>query len=849
MAAELAARTRREEVRARRGRTPTPVERAAAAAATTERGEGGGDDDVEDIPRTRVPEDAADALYNVRMKTVLRGYFRHWHALTIEKVVRHQYLERFAARIDQWNLLRRTFNILQEKRWFALVEERTERRYNTVLAMKVWQVWVQKTAAIVQRTHEVRQRILVRKYFNAWRTLVVENEEKIRLFQLSNVFWKWRERARERKQLEVVAQRVYEANLCHRAYWTWFFKLCSLLGERRHMRTLREQAFDAWIEKAEGVIRMNRMADAFYRRRTLQVLFNHWSERTVTCIEQEAAALDHAEWKLTERAFDSWRRQAQTTPLMAAMGEYVNDRVVSNFMTLWRQRTRQAKSAEATAQRKSLHIGLKTWRLRLRWKIMNEQVNERIQTSTVQNWILQARLREFQHYKAANICRATLVHWSYHLHKLTSTLRKIAHRVVILRNRGTAADLIAGLRQRVQFRREEQMEANTFYNRLVLGKAIVRWRSKTQQIQFMRIMRADAIRVHQTHLLSKSLARWRLKTDLCRMYDDWADDAVYYFTVRRTMHTWKAAFKNHRRNRLREAFHTQARRTKRELAGKVLEHWVAKYDRIRYLNDAARSFSRGRVEEAAANSIQLWRLQNEEITTIRRTAEEFNNTRLLRTFLQFWVDHRRYIRDIDEDAEILYEAQNTKIASKYFQIWERKGWHLKVVRMTGDRFERKRYKNLLKSWRNAALEKVESRAWLEGRGIDETIDEGFGVDWAEPLAPNQPPPSARVRSPVQGQDLGRSVFGRSTRGGQESSLRRSVLGQSVLGQSVRGTPGGGNSLLLQTPGWRRSRLFSRTPAGNPMTPRNVAQTPGSPLMRFSNRRGGQLSVMDESQYE
>lgn len=738
-------------------------------------------------------------------------------------------------------MLEQRLNSWQETRWFTVVANRADRRYNTKLAMKAWGIWVQKTAAIVQRTYEVRQRILMRKYFNAWRMIVVENEEKIRLFQLSNVFWKWREKARERRRRELVAQGVFEANLAHRAYWTWFFQLCGILGTRRYQRSLCEQGFDVWVERAEKIIQMNRMAEAFHRRRTLQVLFNHWSERTFVCLEQQVAAEDHEEWKLTERTFGCWRRSAKLAPLAAVVDDYVNDRVMTKFVTLWRQRTQLAQLAEAMARGQSARSGLKIWRLRLRQKILGEQVLEQLQDSVLHNWILQTRLREFQRSKVVNLARATFDHWSSHRYTLVHKLETVAHKVVVLRNRRTASRLLSGLKQRLEFRREEAVEAEAHHNFTVVAKAFRRWTTKTQYAQFVRRLETDATRVHHGHLLRKNIDRWRLKTDLCRMYDEWAEDAIYYFTVRRTMYQWKAAYKNHKRDRLREAFHTQARKTKRDLADRVLGCWLAKADHIQFLNHAAQQFSQRRVETVAADSIRVWRLQAEEITMLRIAAEEYDRARLLRMYLQLWSDYSRFISGRNEEAEALYEEQSSRIASKYLRVWETAGWHLNTKRSMVVKFQKRRYRDLLKNWRNAALEKVQRRTWLQGRGIDETIDEGFGMDWVPPLSISRAPTPTRTPASARRDDLGSSMSGRSifrhtVRGG--SSLRKSVLGQSVRGASAEG-------LLLQTPSGKKVGLFDGTPG--PVTPRNLTTPGGSPLMKLFNRR--ELGVMDESLYE
>lgn len=744
-------------------------------------------------------------------------------------------------RLDYRVLLEQRLNSWQETRWFAVVANRADRRYNTKLAMKAWGIWVQKTAAIVQRTYEVRQRILMRKYFNAWRMIVVENEEKIRLFQLSNVFWKWREKAGERRRRELVAQGVFEANLAHRAYWTWFFQLCGILGTRRYQRSLREQGLDVWVERAEKIIQMNRMAEAFHRRRTLQVLFNHWSERTFVCLEQQVAAEDHEEWKLTERTFGRWRRSAKLAPLAAVVDGYVNDRIMTKFVTLWRQRTQLAQLAEAIARGQSTRSGLKIWRLRLRQKILGEQVLEQLQDSTLHNWILQTRLREFQRSKVVNLGRATLAYWSSHRYTLVHKLETVAHKVVVLRNRRTASRLLSGLKQRLEFRREEAVEAEAHHNFTVVAKAFHRWTTKIQHAQFIQRLETDATRVHHSHLLRKNIDRWRLKTDLCRMYDEWAEDAIYYFTVRRTMHQWKSAHKNHKRDRLREAFHTQARKTKRDLADRVLGCWLAKADHIQFLNHAAQQFRQRRVETVVVDSIRVWRLQAEEITMLRIAAEEYDRARLLRMYLQLWSDYSRFISGRNEEAEALYEEQSSRIASKYLRIWETAGWHLNTKRSMVVKFQKRRYRDLLKNWRNAALEKVQRRTWLQGRGIDETIDEGFGMDWVPPLPISRAPTPTRVPASARRDDLGSSMSGRSifrhtVRGGG-SSLRKSVLGQSVRGASADG-------LLLQTPIGRNVGLFG-TPG--PVTPRNLTTPGGSPLMKLSNRRG--LGMMDESLYE
>ncbi|KAH0605848.1 uncharacterized protein H6S33_004305 [Morchella sextelata] len=817
VAAELAARTRREEVSARRGRGRGRRRSRSLMGVTTADedeeeeeeeeeelgGRGADDEEVEEVRRPRVPEDAADGLYALRMKGVMRDFFRHWHAETVKRV---------------------------EQKWFAVVEQRAERRYNTRLMAKAWSVWIQKTATIVQRTQEVRQRILVRKYFNAWRALVIENEEKVRLFQLSNALYKWRAATKKRRQMALVAQRVYQENLVHRAYWTWFFQLCGILGMRRYNKTIAEQCFDVWVEKTERVIQMNRMASAFYRRHTLQTVFNQWSEKTLHCLDAADIAADHCEWKLTEKAFDSWRRQAKFAPLTATMTALVDTRIARDHLTLWRHRTQQSLAAAAHARTTLLAKTLRNWRLHLRSKILTDKTLDALESRTLKTWILHTRYRQFTTWRNTNLARRALTHWQTHHRTLSNRLTRAGTQVVIAGNARLAREVLEFMKERLAFRRQ---------------------------------MEADAAAFHASSLLSAALVRWRLKADLVRMYNDWADDAVYYFTARRALRTWKRAFKASRRDRLRAAFHAVSRRTKRTLASAALDLWLSRTAHLRTLHTAAASFALEHTSDGAASALVHWRDRTAHITRLHATAANHHDTNLLAHTLALWAAKLQHLAALHDTALALLARRDEALAAKYLEKWTAAAFRVKLLALNGGRFQRKRLKGLFRAWKNAALDRVYMRQQRQeeeeeeeeeeeggGGGLDDTLDDAFGAQWVPPLPPQ-----------VQGVDLGRSIFGGSVVRGGQGQLGRSVLGRSVLGRSLTGSRGTTTTTPAATPGWRGSRWGRLvTPLETPkrglggllVTPRRgggVGETPGSPLLRFSRSRGfsGMPAMSEESQ--
>ncbi|CUS15531.1 unnamed protein product [Tuber aestivum] len=769
-AAELAAESRREEVRHRREQLATGEYGLEASS-------------IPDPPR--VPENAADALYNLRMRTVLREHFHHWHLVTIQRVVRRRSLEQIAFLHDRRTLLRQAFDTWQETRWFAVVERRAEVRYNSGLLASAFRLWIRKTAAIVQRSQEVRERILARKYFGAWRQVVVENNAKIRLFQLSGALLKWRNSLARKWELAAQAQEVFERNLAHRAYWTWFFKLCGVLGTRRTKEKLLLDKFSVWVDRTEERIRLNRMAGAFFRRRTLQVVFEHWSFRTIKCLDQADIAADHREWSLARGAFEGWRRGTRFTPLLDAMVEFVNDRIGDTFFTSWRTRARQSIEAENVSRTRLLKPIFSNWRLRVRHNVMVERVDERVAICTLHEWVLRTRIREFRAHSERELKVDALSRWVGRLRSQGDRMENLYHEVTVRRDRRIATGALRMLRRKLRLIQFSESEARAIY---------------------------------RSNLVSGALVKWRAESDVYLRLDDWADDAVYYFTVRRTLRGWMRAFRESRKQRLRTAYRTAARKTKRKLAARVIEVWKSKFDRIQGMNDTARVFGRERVINTALNIFQRWQTRAQAILSLAIQAEEASDLRIMRQHLISWTDRHSQNIELEEQARDLSEEATVRAAIKYFSLWETKTWHLNMLRMTASRFERKRFKALFRMWRIRTQDNIDSRHEEQERtrilippGIDDTIEGGFGEDWIPPLHPG----------------AGQS----STPPGTPNPPRSSTV--------VMPTPWRTSATTVLA----RSRLFGRTPGGTPggrLFGRTVDGAPASPLLRSTVRRSREL---------
>lgn len=749
-AANDAARARREELKRRHSPSVSPPGSIVSEGSP--------------IParELRVPEDAADSLYELQLRAVMRKYFRHWHAATERVAIRRRYLEEQAEAFDRGTLLRQVFDAWQEKRWFALIERRTERRYNGLLMAKAWTTWVQRTAAIVQRTHEARQRILARKYFTAWREFVLSNAAKVKWFQLSGAFGMWRQALARRRALEQRAVEYHRQGLIHRSYWQWFYLLCGKLATRRHNRGIKEDVFLMWAEKAERLTQLNRMAEAFFRRRTLQVVFVHWIHRVEEHFRDEDTAEDHRDMVLQRRTLTVWHRAAQHAPLQTAMVEFVNDRVVYEHFVLWRERARNVIAAAELYKSNLLCAALRKWRLQTRERVLSPRLEETRQRTLLKRWVLQERLKLLQRENARRLARRTLKLFIEQVAARRRILAAAARRTTIARNRTLVAATLSHWRARLAALQEHAREAAA---------------------------------IHTARTAAAALAHWRDRLSGVRVMQAWAADARYYFVTHSTLQQWHLATHSARRARLKTAYHAVARTHRRNLAAAAFAHWRTRAASLQQLSDLAGDFDDSRLRDLAASALVHWHGCAADAQQRAADAAELNYTRLLRAAWRAWVARAHSVANLAADAERIARDRDHALMARYLRRWGMRFWDFSMLAEKGERLAE----------RNDALRaRAILRAWRDRARFDDSRTAAEPDVFSDPVLP----------TPGRGSGSSTDGFG-----GFSLSVRSSGRATG-RGGGFASTPAVG----FATPSWRSSTarrrplLAARTPAGTPGSP-------------------------------
>ncbi|KAI5797673.1 Sfi1 spindle body protein-domain-containing protein [Geopyxis carbonaria] len=718
------------------------------------------DPSLEESVGPRVPEDIADHLYVIGLRKMLRKYLHDWHNATVRSVVSHEHLEKQAVLYDRRMLLRQAFDMWQEKKWFAAIEHRVEAKYNQKLLVGAWSIWIRRTAVNVQQAHEVRQRIIERKYFNGWRDVVATDEKRAYDFQLSTILTRWRNQVKRQRKMETQALEFYEGNLVHKAYWLWFFNLCGILAPKRHHEILIQQQFYGWLDKSQKIAHLNHVAQTFFRSRTLHAVFSRWVQRTEQLLEKQDTASNYFEWRIKHTRFDAWKRMAMMAPLGKAMQTFSNDRIAHEHFTAWRIRAKNQVLAVEFFKKTLSQKVLRNWRLALRKRVLAEYQDNVLRRVFLQHWARQERLKVVTRVNNRKLARNVL-------------------RVFAANFRNRNAQIWVAYRQTVAFRDEN------------LARAVLScWCYKISQTI---ALNARAERQHEHSLARKVYSMWQNRVIQRKVYDQWAADANYYFTAKRSMDRFKQAFHDARKNRLRNAYQIVARKRKENLAGLIISTWRSKRDKLVGAEQLAHNIYNSKLEEISTTCFEHWLDRTQAVQTLLDDANAFNNRRLLHLAFHNWTERYQRLQDLNHLADLRKDYLNAQLVGTFLRRLHTRYWDLTMLREKGDKL----------FLRNQGLRKrLVFRLWRE-QVQNQRQPDISGLQQLEGFSQSLPP------------------------------MRQNILGRSMI------IPNRTPIVGLRTPNWkttgrRRGLLGNSSFLGlgpDPHTP--MGSPPESPLKRFT----------------
>ena len=621
----------------------------------------------------------------VRNIFLSRKYFRLWRGRVAEQTEHRQGLEQIAT--AHYNRLLGRAALTE---WlFQTKERQTEHARNIYLVGATFSKWAHKTAAIINRSNETRQRIMARKYFNTWRSIVLENDAKIRRFQLICAIYRWRMVLFRRRQAEDHAAQVYEANLVNKFRRAWWYRACEAVAPGLHNNFLMREALATWHQQTSAIVHNQLVAGRLNRARLVNQVFQHWLERTDDRLDMEENAVDHRDWSMARRHLDIWRRQTGYAPVVAYMAGHINRRLATNFLANWRLRCRQSLAAAAFLNANIFKHTLKTWDLHLRHNFIVVQQERRILVDTLYSWVLQTRYQIFtRNVKNWLLAKNALLTWRQRTRRIVRARRNNNHNAIHSLKRHLLSKFFHTWRNRLAGEVTQQAIAESYSGTVLAGKLLQIWAARIRDIITL-----------QT----------------------WVEPARRYLLIRNHLRLWRNALQNAKRNRIKSAYKQFYRYRRRRLLASATNHWYSRAQTRRAMVLSAEDFNSSRISVIAQRTLGIWHERLAHIDQLNQAQQSWNSPPLLNSALDRWLLYLQHLANLGDLAEKYRNKRLISTTAALFRRWQTKVFVLRTRETTAellsDRIEKRRLVGFVRRW-------VEGARSKEGmRRFEERLDE------------------------------------------------------------------------------------------------------------------------------
>ncbi|KAH9873152.1 hypothetical protein J1614_005550 [Plenodomus biglobosus] len=595
--------------------------------------------------------DEAETFEEQRLHRVTRQCIQAWRRRTQERISAHESMDIWALAFRRHILLKVSFPLIckaatirrnnrETDRFFTRLESRADKARALFLLTKAFTHWAKSAEDEVQRTSVARRHILRTRFFNGWRDITAVNELKTQHFVLGNFLRRWRAKAEEAREIEAYAVAHYEQNLVRRVFRELRDKYFNAAAPRWHndhvkMLTLRKMVEIAKVLREHGTWATDR-----YERSVLRKGFEEWQQRTVFVRSQHVQADEHQRRTQLSSAFQTLHKQSQLGPLLRQFQARINDRVLRNAFQTWHKDARLSRQARNVDQLRVLRNAYTAWNDRLRSKVVEDRINDRVIVKSLYKWTLASRVSLFQRVHDRHLKESTFLAWVTKANQRANTL--------------DAAEQRFAQFKRAQLLRTclRKMEIITSEKRREEFAILAEYQQKLKQRIF------DKLKERNAHF---------------QQLNQWTKDARFYVLSKRTLKTWGEATQHARRNRRRETY-AQIRRTlKMNLVKKVFEHWRERSAHISALDQQAMNLSENRVLQSASAKLHQWHDRAILLRQMDGQATGLYSHKLGGRYLDTWTSRLGVLQRLDRQAVALRQ-ESTELAAA--SALKKLGWRL-----------------------------------------------------------------------------------------------------------------------------------------------------------------------------
>ncbi|KAI8941169.1 hypothetical protein NX059_002406 [Plenodomus lindquistii] len=589
-------------------------------------------------------------------------------------------------------LLRVSFSLLRDEaklrrsaretdRFFTRLETRADKARALFLLTKAFTHWAKSAEDEVQRTSVARRHILRTRFFNGWREITAVNELKTQHFVLGRFLRKLQAKAKEIQYNEAYAVALYEENLRRRMWRNLWFKFANNAAPRRHNDVVKRQTLRKLVEISQLLRERSENATNLYERAVVRKELGKWQQKAVTVRSQQVQANEHHQYTQLLSALRTLQKQAQLQPLLRQFQTSVNNHRMRNAFQGWQKDAELSRKARNVDQMRILRNTYTAWNDRLRSKVVEDRINDRVIVKALYKWTLASRVSLFQRVHDRQLKESTFLTWVTKANQRANTLdaaeRRFAQfkRNQLLRTCLRKMELIASEKRREEF------------------AILAEYQQKLKQRVF------DTLKERNAHFQQLNV---------------WTKDARFYMLSKRTLKVWGEATQHARRNRRRETYAQVRRLCKTNLVKKVFEHWRDRSSHIAALDQQATEFLKTRTLQSVGVKLHAWHDRAILLRQLDGQATSLFSQKLGHRFFDTWFSRLDTLQRLagqavalrQESAEIAAASALKKLG---WRLWNLQRQEDNAKALHGRNFE-KHVRAMIRYWLEQAAERRAERA-------------------------------------------------------------------------------------------------------------------------------------------
>lgn len=534
--------------------------------------------------------------------------------------------------LETWHqrLLERQ-QIAETERFFAHLEQRSDRARDLYLLHKAFTHWGSCAYEEAQRTLVARRHIIRTRTFNAWRDITIVNELKVRRHIIKKFFALWKRQHHVIHTNNSTAVQKFEGNLVEKSYRLWILKGWDIKAAIWWEQRTKQQTLSRWGAMLRVSQERCEAADEQNRSRLLWGTYQAWKHKTEEDISNDQEADKFYQLRISSNALGRWRGEIRVLPAKNILQTDISSRLLRETFEVWLHHTRQERNASAIDRLRILREAWTTWRHRVRSQVIRTRVDGRVIQEAIYKWILGGRIVLAKRNANRALLRNCLELW-------------------VQRERADRAE-----------RWNEEGLAQSYVVEKTRSLNLSRWRSRLKSQQQSE---TNASEMYNSTLLHGVLSRWSGRTEQVRHLQQWSRDAEFYFLASKTLKRWKTSTESAKREKRKTAYAQVRRMTKMKLARGVLLGWREQAQRVLDLEAQAQEISQNKTVIVGMNVFDHWRARTEEL----RELEPLWQEKVLRKQFSKWKARLSRFQEIEIVAIVNYQERQQLLAFKKWNL-------------------------------------------------------------------------------------------------------------------------------------------------------------------------------------